>query len=127
MSNDKQETTQSSAVPLDKIVRCPCGNIPKNITITEGSCSKWALASGDCCGEWFVEFRTSYEEITSTKCMEYAVESWNKTKRSEFAYKDMAIKQAMDLFKAYEMVNWEEPTPRSHKDFMEIMQTALDT
>jgi len=36
-----------------------------------------------------------------------------------------AVIQAMDLFKQYELDNWEVPVPESHKDFMEKMAKAL--
>ena len=61
---------------------CPCGKTPEKLYISDaGQGSKWALVSGGCCGEWSIEFRTSYEALDSDKCMEYAVQSWNETER----------------------------------------------
>ncbi len=66
-------------IMINKI--CPCGEIPDDIIIVEGSCSKWAFATGSCCGEWHIEFRTSYEELESVKCKEYATRAWNEAPR----------------------------------------------
>lgn len=61
---------------------CPCGEIPTRLEITgQGGKSKWANVSGNCCGEWMIEFRTHYTEPDSDKCAELAREAWNSAKR----------------------------------------------
>ena len=65
-----------------KLKSCPCGKIPKTLdTMDTGEGGKWAIASGDCCGEWNVYFRTSYHPQGSDELMEYAVEAWNDAPR----------------------------------------------
>jgi hypothetical protein len=70
---------------MSKLKRCPCGKIPKGLTISEGNCSKWAYVSGSCCGEWEVEFFTDYNELPSQKCLELATEAWNGANRDGLA------------------------------------------
>lgn len=68
----------------DEIKPCPCGETPKELGLNyNGQGSKWATAVGTCCGEWEVEFRTGYEALDSEKCMEYALEAWNRAPRAE--------------------------------------------
>lgn len=63
---------------------CPCGETPTKLTITEnGQGMKYALASGNCCGEWFVEFRSGYFERDTEECMRRAINGWNSTKRAD--------------------------------------------
>ena len=62
---------------------CPCGNTPPELYITDaGQGGKWALVAGACCGEWHIEFRTSYDPIDSPKCMESAIDAWNRAPRA---------------------------------------------
>ncbi len=39
--------------------------------------------------------------------------------------KNMALRQSVDLYKRYELENWEVPAPKSYKDFMKNMLAAL--
>ena len=65
-----------------KLKKCQCGKTPKHLDITDaGQGGKWANASGDCCGEWTVEFRTGYHALDSKECMERAIEYWNDAPR----------------------------------------------
>lgn len=66
---------------MQNLKPCPCGQIPKSVSIADNG-SKWAYVSGDCCGEWSVEFRTQYHRIDTDKCMALAVEAWNAAGRS---------------------------------------------
>lgn len=62
--------------------RCPCGEIPTSLQITDnGQGAKWANVSGDCCGEWMIEVRTSYYSLDSDECMQCAIEGWNMANR----------------------------------------------
>ena len=61
---------------------CPCGKTPALLSVMEGGSCKWAFVSGDCCGEWYVEFRTQYKELDSDECYALAVEAWNRTDRA---------------------------------------------
>ena len=66
-----------------KLAICPCGKTPKKLFITDnGQGMKWASASGDCCGEWSVEFRTGYRQHDSNECMELAIDAWNDAPRA---------------------------------------------
>ena len=61
---------------------CPCGQVPEALTITDnGQGYKWASATGTCCDEWSVEFRTQYNDYTSDACRELAIEAWNEAPR----------------------------------------------
>lgn len=62
--------------------KCPCGETPTKLHLTDNG-SKWAYISGDCCGEWMIEFRTNYALIDSPKCMDLAIEAWNKATRGK--------------------------------------------
>lgn len=65
-----------------EIKQCPCGKIPASLGITD-ACQggKWAYAVPDCCGEWTIEFRTSYLDLHSEECMDLAIEAWNEAPR----------------------------------------------
>ena len=67
---------------MNKLKECPCGKTPTELGITDWN-SQWAYCSGDCCGEWIVEFRTQNERANSAKCMEYAIKEWNKAPRGK--------------------------------------------
>ena len=61
---------------------CPCGKIPDKLHISDaGQGGKWANATGNCCGEWTIEFRTGYHSLDSEKCMKFAIEDWNNAPR----------------------------------------------
>jgi len=68
---------------LLKLKPCPCGDTPGRLYICESGSSSWAYATGDCCGEWNIEFRTSYNDLASPECMDYAIEEWNKAPRGD--------------------------------------------
>ena len=59
---------------------CPCGKIPNSLLIADNG-AKWAYVFGDCCNEWHIEFRTSYNPIDSDECMKLATEAWNLASR----------------------------------------------
>jgi len=62
--------------------RCPCGSDPVKLCIIDaGQGGKYAYATGPCCNEWHVEFRTDYENLESDKCMELAIKAWNSSPR----------------------------------------------
>lgn len=60
---------------------CPCGNVPKSLFIQPGDTCKYAWVSGNCCGDWNIEFRTDYKELNSEECMDIAIRAWNDAKR----------------------------------------------
>ena len=66
-----------------KLQKCPCGQIPTDLNIEEGSSCKYGFASGDCCGEWLIEFRTEYQKLNSKKCKDLAKNAWNGALRSK--------------------------------------------
>jgi hypothetical protein len=79
----------SAAYTLDALrsnvglAACPCGKTPQELSITDaGQGGKWANVSGNCCGEWMIEFRTNYENLDSDKCKALAVEAWNAAPRA---------------------------------------------
>ena len=68
---------------MPNLKRCGCGAVPNTLTITPGDTCKWAWVSGDCCGEWYVEFRTDYKPLESDACMRLAIFAWNDAPRKE--------------------------------------------
>ena len=64
-----------------KLKPCPCGKVPTKLCISESNTSKWAYVSGNCCGEWNIEFRTGYYKLDSKDCMVFAIEEWNHAPR----------------------------------------------
>jgi hypothetical protein len=63
--------------------RCACGADPEQLVITEGSCSKYAWAACDSCGEWSIEFRTNYSQDPA-ELQQLAAKAWNAASRDEF-------------------------------------------
>ncbi len=62
---------------------CPCGKQPKELSLEDnGQGRKWATASGDCCSEWQIEFKTEYNDLDTAVCMDLAVKAWNDTPRA---------------------------------------------
>jgi len=61
--------------------KCGCGKIPKGLSIITSSGGKWAFTCGDCCGEWFIEFRLDYNDIDSEEANALAVKWWNEAPR----------------------------------------------
>ncbi len=69
--------------PTDhELKQCPCGKIPERLDIiSEHNRPKWAYASPECCGEWMIEFRNQYDDVTSKESYRKAVVAWNETTR----------------------------------------------
>ena len=79
-NNDADSGASLSNVGL---AACPCGNVPTELGITDANQgSKWAFVTGDCCGEWTIEFRTNYAALDSDECKGLAVEAWNTAPRA---------------------------------------------
>ncbi len=82
----ENKNTQVADVHELVIKPCPCGKTPTKLyCIDNGQGSNktmWAQASGDCCGEWSVEFRTGYFDLSSEECQRYAIDSWNEAPRA---------------------------------------------
>ena len=67
------------ANPMSKLKPCPCGKTPESIVVTTPSPSKWSFAVGNCCGNWFIEFRSQYKY--NDELMALAEEEWNLAPR----------------------------------------------
>ncbi len=66
----------------EQLARCPCGEIPEKLCIEgAGLGRKHAMASGYCCGDWSIEFRTSAQLHVSGEDMRLAREAWNAAPR----------------------------------------------
>ena len=59
---------------------CPCGKTPESLSIEAGASCKWSYASGNCCGDWNIEFRTTYTN-DDDELMRLAVDAWNNACR----------------------------------------------
>lgn len=83
--------------------KCPCGTTPKELWICEnGQGSKYASASGDCCGEWNIEFKTQYHGLDTQECMALAVSAWNEAGRGECAMEIRQTREKEIVSKMYE-------------------------
>lgn len=67
---------------MKKLSPCPCGTTPTDLFIRDsGEGGKYALAYGNCCGEWLINFRANYLPYDSDECKALAIEAWNNTIR----------------------------------------------
>lgn len=66
---------------MQDLKKCPCGNAPKSLQINAQDRDKWAFVSGDCCGEWSIEYRNNYARVPSEESMERARVAWNNAPR----------------------------------------------
>lgn len=71
------------ALAESKLKPCPCGVTPTKLCVVPNDFDggKWARVGGNCCGEWEIEFRTSYHKVGSTACLKLAEEAWNSASR----------------------------------------------
>ena len=60
---------------------CPCGATPTALCLEGDSPAKWMRVSGDCCNEWSIEFRSSYERDPE-KLHELGAKAWNASPRA---------------------------------------------
>lgn len=64
------------------LATCPCGQIPPRLVLCgEGERPKYAYVSGYCCGEWHVEFRSEWRDLTGDETMALARAAWNRAQR----------------------------------------------
>lgn len=70
---------------MTELMPCPCGQTPTELHVTSHDFDhpKWAMASGNCCNDWNVEFRNEWARIGSTKCAENAARAWNAAPRAK--------------------------------------------
>lgn len=63
---------------------CPCGKVPAHLSVSspEGDRPKWARVSGDCCGEWEIEYRNQYEQLGMPASQDRATAAWNRAPRA---------------------------------------------
>jgi len=68
-----------------KLKPCPCGETPNSICIPlSHEDLKWVSCSGNCCGEWAIEFRNiGYNKLDSPEIMKLAIEAWNNAPRGD--------------------------------------------
>ena len=63
-----------------KLKKCPCGKTPESVSAIGLPQSKWMYVSGDCCGEWNIEFRSEYKHF-GKELDTLAVVAWNEAPR----------------------------------------------
>ena len=66
---------------MSRLKRCPCGEIPQSLGITDTLSGKWILITPDCCGEWTIEARNSY--CIDDERDDNAAIAWNDAPRAE--------------------------------------------
>ena len=59
---------------------CPCGAVPILLNVNSDG-GKWAYVSGDCCGQWEIEFRLQYAKADSDEANRRAAAAWNDAPR----------------------------------------------
>ena len=60
---------------------CPCGEVPTDLCINEGSTHRWVYVSGNCCGVWEMEVRVNFHPIDSQQTKDAAISAWNEAPR----------------------------------------------
>ncbi len=85
-----------------KLKKCPCGEVPDELIIFDsGHGGKWAYVHGSCCSLWMIELNTLYYDVSSDRCMDFAIEYWNDAEREEsLLVNEVAeLKQEIEWFK----------------------------
>ena len=70
---------------MTKLRPCPCGKTPSRLAIV-GDPGRYAFAAGDCCGEWYIEFRADWRP--AHECDELAAQAWNDAQRESCGWED---------------------------------------
>ena len=65
---------------MSELKACPCGTVPAKLGVMEGDTFRWRRVSGDCCGEWEIEFRVNPNAPKSID--KQAAEAWNAAPRA---------------------------------------------
>lgn len=79
VSLSEAEEVESSRSPA--LLACPCGRPIDDLFVSDaGQCGKYMNVSGNCCGEWMIEFRANY--ATGDELMALAREAWNSAPRA---------------------------------------------
>lgn len=81
MTDAKNEAACGASHSDTGLAACPCGNTPTDIDIYD-ACQggKWANVVPNCCGEWMIEFRTTY--AVGDELKKLAIEAWNTAPRA---------------------------------------------
>lgn len=82
MKDRSKPTTDVPELASDALLACPCGKIPETLMYSEGETCKFAWVAGSCCGEWWIEFRTGYEQHGTLKFRDLGKDEWNKAPRA---------------------------------------------
>ena len=62
---------------MNELARCPCGEIPEKLRISDGP-DDMALVSGCCCGNWSIAFSCDYKY---EDLRDLAEKAWNSAPR----------------------------------------------
>jgi len=87
---------------MQELKKCPCGSVPKSLQINAQDRDKWAFVSGDCCGEWSIEYRNNYARVPSEESMERARVAWNNAPREALRQQTAPV----DLEQFREACHW---------------------
>ena len=72
---------EAANTKLPDLKPCPCGKVPKMLMIQCQERAKYGQMTGDCCGEWTIEFKNGYESDKQVS-LNKAVEAWNGAPRA---------------------------------------------
>jgi hypothetical protein len=64
-----------------RLKKCPCGQVPEDLTLCSGACTSWGYAAGNCCNEWSIEFRLGTARIDSPEASALARAAWDQAPR----------------------------------------------
>lgn len=75
-----EDAIKEAGVRKIQLKPCPCGVVPRMLMINCADRAKYGQMTGDCCGEWTVDFKNGYasdKQVTQLK----AVTAWNDAPR----------------------------------------------
>lgn len=68
--------------PTVNLQPCPCGRTPTRLSVeADHDRPKWAYVSGNCCGEWSIEYRNAYTMLNTPEADKIAMQAWNRAPR----------------------------------------------
>ncbi len=86
----------------EELKACPCGKIPKELSICIGSNYRWAYVGAGCCDAWEIEFKTQGYDIDSKECMEIAITEWNSATRAELKQREIGTHEFCKAIKCHQ-------------------------
>lgn len=80
MAKERQKPPAPRAKKEKPLAPCPCGKVPSVLVVDVLPGGKYGTVTGNCCGEWSVEFRNGFEQ-NQDAVMEKGKQGWNDASR----------------------------------------------